>query len=239
MPVISVGLRFTASGDLWANTSTVRLPPINPVSCFQASPATARWTSACRWLTWYSERYTAVQRSQHLTQGDPNVFGQSYVANCSSVAGIEAFLGEVAEHRHVDYFQGLEQFREHGLPYELPTAKRDELENDPELREMRAEVAALTQKYDPHSLITERSSLTEARNRLSTYRKTLKRETLQQYQKQWVQNQRVRKILTREKERVEDVRRNGLLQHLCLLRLERGRLTKVMASDASLTSAQT
>jgi hypothetical protein len=34
------------------------------------------------------------------------------VANCSSVAGQDAFLGEAAEHRHIDYFQGLEQFWE-------------------------------------------------------------------------------------------------------------------------------
>lgn len=33
------------------------------------------------------ERYTEVQRSQHLTQGDVRVFDQSYVANTSSVDG--------------------------------------------------------------------------------------------------------------------------------------------------------
>ena len=56
------------------------------------------------------ERYTEVQRSQHLTQGDPQVFGQSYVANTSSVDGQAAFLGERANHDHIDYFQGLESF---------------------------------------------------------------------------------------------------------------------------------
>ena len=51
-----------------------------------------------------AERYTSVQRSQHLTQADPRVFGQSYVANCSSVDGQAAFLREAPDHRHVDYF---------------------------------------------------------------------------------------------------------------------------------------
>jgi hypothetical protein len=40
---------------------------------------------------------TPVQRSQHLTQADPRVFGQggqSYVANCSSVNGQAAFRGK-------------------------------------------------------------------------------------------------------------------------------------------------
>lgn len=57
------------------------------------------------------ERYTAVERSQHLTQADPRVFGQSYVANCSSIDGQGAFLDESADHRHVEYFQSLEKFR--------------------------------------------------------------------------------------------------------------------------------
>jgi hypothetical protein len=49
------------------------------------------------------------------------------VANCSSVAGIKVFLDEEADHYEVEYFQGLEQFREQGLPCQLPAAKRDKL----------------------------------------------------------------------------------------------------------------
>ena len=36
------------------------------------------------------------------------------MANCLSVAGMRAFLDEEADHREVEYFQGLEQFREQG-----------------------------------------------------------------------------------------------------------------------------
>ncbi len=99
------------------------------------------------------------------------------MVNCSSVTGIEAFLGEVAEYYHVDYFQGLEYFREQGLRYKLPAAKRDELENDPEFHELQEQVRALTQKRD------SRSSINEARSRLSAYRRTFKHETLRWYQK--------------------------------------------------------
>jgi hypothetical protein len=145
---------------------------------------------------------------------------------------MEAFLGEPAEHRHVDYFQGLEQFRESGLPYELPAAKRDELEDDPRLRELQAEVRALTESGAS-------PELNDAKTRLSTYRRTLERDTLRQYQKQWIRDRRVWKILTRGKERAKDVRRNDLLQQLCLLRPERRRLAKVMASEDPLSPAQT
>jgi hypothetical protein len=76
------------------------------------------------------ERYTPVQRSQHLTQGDPRVFGQKYVAQTSSVAGQSAFLDEEADHEPIDYFQGLEQFRERGLPCELPCHLEEKVKLD-------------------------------------------------------------------------------------------------------------
>jgi hypothetical protein len=46
-------------------------------------------------------------------------------------------------------------------------------------------------------------------------------------------------ILTRGKERAEDVRKNDMLQHLCLLRPKRGRFAKVMDSDGPLSPAHT
>lgn len=67
-----------------------------------------------------SGRNTLVQHSQHLTQADPRVFGQSYVANCSSVDGQAASRDEESDERHIEYFQGLEQFHEDGLPDKLP-----------------------------------------------------------------------------------------------------------------------
>ena len=55
-------------------------------------------------------------------QGDHDGVDQSDVGNCSSDAGMEAFLREAAEHGQVDYFQGIhstescveQQFREQG-----------------------------------------------------------------------------------------------------------------------------
>jgi hypothetical protein len=73
-------------------------------------PPYLRRSSGCfikRLTNLVAEKYTSVQRSQHLTQADPRVFGQSYVANCSSVDGQAAFLREALDHRHVDYFQSL------------------------------------------------------------------------------------------------------------------------------------
>ena len=70
------------------------------------------------------ERYTEVERSQHITQTDTCVYSQSYVAN-TSVSGRDAFLGEAASHDHVDFFQSFAKFREKGLPNCLPAEQED------------------------------------------------------------------------------------------------------------------
>jgi hypothetical protein len=153
------------------------------------------------------------------------------VANCSSVTGMRAFLGEEADHREVDYFQGLEQFHEQGLPYQLPAAERDKLQDHPILSELQQNLRILKLEGAPSSAVNE------AKTQLFTYRAALERETLRQYQKQWIQDRRVWKILSRGKERAKDVCRNDLFQHLCLLRPERGRLATMMNSEEPLSLA--
>src|SRR5271170_4850138 len=111
-----------------------------------------------------TERYTDVERSQHLTQADPKIFGQKYVANCSSVDGPGAFLQIPADHCGIDYFQSLEPFHEDGLPTELPAALKDALKGDPELMELQNKVSSLQNQQ------VARPELVEAKNRLAHYR---------------------------------------------------------------------
>lgn len=172
-----------------------------------------------------------MQRSQHLTQADPRVFGQSYVANCSSVDGQAAFLGEALDHRHVDYFQSLEKFREPGLPCELPAHLEDRLRSEPRLRKLENEIQALKRQD------VSGSSLKEAKDRLVSYRKTLKRTTLRQYQQDWTRDCRDWKILTRGKQQAGDLCKTDLVRSLCLLIPERGRLALGMASDDPVSPA--
>lgn len=128
-----------------------------------------------------AERYTAVQRSQHLTQADPRIFGQSYVANCSSVDGQGAFLGEQADHSHIAYFQSLEKSREQGLPCDLPTVITHELSADPGLKELDKQVEQLTSQPE------HRAALDEVKRQRASYGKSLKTTALRQHQEQWVQ----------------------------------------------------
>ena len=140
-----------------------------------------------------------MQRLQHLTQADPYVFGQSYVANCSSVAGLETFRDKPTNHRHVEYFQSLEKFREQSLPCEFPTRLEYALKRDPHLFELQAEVQTLMGERDAAG------TLNEAKCSVTNYYKTLKSNILREYQEQWIRDRRDWKIFTRGKEQASSL----------------------------------
>ena len=106
-----------------------------------------------------------MQRSQHLTQADPRIFGAAYVAQCSSVDGQAAFLGEDSDDHHVEYFQGLERFHEQGLPNKLPMARRESLRQDPHVLELAQNVQSLKAQQ------AEQAAVEKAQNILSNYRR--------------------------------------------------------------------
>jgi hypothetical protein len=153
-----------------------------------------------------------VQRSQHLTQADPRVFGASYVANCSSVEGLAAFLGESTDHRHIDYFQGLERFREPGLPGKLPADRTESLteslKRDPRFLELEQEVQRLEKAQ------ADQATLGKAKRKLSRYRSSQYQKALVAYQKEWVCRRKELKILSRGKLPVTDGNRAEQLQSL-------------------------
>lgn len=66
------------------------------------------------------EQHTEVQRAQHLTQSGKQVFGQSYIAQTSSVTGAQCFFRELTERSAVEYFQSFAHFYEPGLLVVLP-----------------------------------------------------------------------------------------------------------------------
>ncbi|KIW99701.1 uncharacterized protein Z518_11114 [Rhinocladiella mackenziei CBS 650.93] len=175
------------------------------------------------------KNYTPVQRSQHLTQADLGVFGQSYVANCSSVDGQAAFLGEPSDHRHIEYFQSVERFLEPGLPNELPARRLDELSRDPRLCELQEQLASLEREGTTGPVVNE------AKRWLSNYRRKLYKKALRGYQQWWVRDRRDWKILTNGQERPNDPSNTDLVQHLSLLIPERGRLAQWMCQDEPLS----
>jgi len=96
------------------------------------------------------------------------------------VDGQAAFLGEEADHNAVEYFQGLRQFRERGLPSVLPAAKEDELQQQAEIVKLRERIASAIS----HG---ERSEAAKALNSLIP---SLRKKALASFRVAWVRQRR-------------------------------------------------
>lgn len=173
-------------------------------------------------------RYTAVERSQHLLQNDTRVFSQSYVVNCSAVDGQAAFRGEESDHRHVEYFQGLERFHETGLPTRLPAHLGKDLEQDPQLCDLQAEVQRLRVEG-------RNRDFSAAQRRLTTYSRKLKKDALDLYRECWIQERRDWIVETRGREQADNESKTDLAPSLYKLFPERGRLARAMATTSALS----
>jgi hypothetical protein len=171
--------------------------------------------------------YTEAERSQHLTQADPRIFGTNYMANMSSVSGQDCFLGEPLDHRHVDFFQGIGQFVEPGLPLELPAQHEEELKQHPELQDLEAELQACS--------LSDRSRRQQLEQARRNCWKTLKRKATQEYRETWRQNRTNWYIATRGEQQADDRDRTDLVRSLCVLIPERKRLAEKMMSSEPLT----
>ena len=179
-----------------------------------------------------TERYTDVQRSQHLIQSDPRVFGTDYVANCSSVSGKDAFAGEDADHRHVDYFQSFAPLREKGLPRKLPAEKSAGIRWNPELLTLQDRVRSLKiNKAAGPDIAKAMAELTNRRNRITN-------QALKQYKVDWVQERRKWKIITQGKKSPNDVVKVDLSLVLSRLMPEYGRLASIMMSESKVSPKQ-
>ncbi|KAI9767334.1 MAG: hypothetical protein M1840_005743 [Geoglossum simile] len=157
-----------------------------------------------------NERYNETERSQYITQNDPRIYGQSYVANTSSCDGRRAFLNEAAEHDHIEYFQGFGKFRENGLPRYLPAEKKK-----PSWKRMK-----------DSSNIRRGEASGEIRN----YYNSLYRASLREYQTWWIQDRRDWKIRTGGRGQADDSNPTELVRALSAIIPERGRLAGMMVS---------
>lgn len=169
-----------------------------------------------------AEQYTEVERSQHLTQSDPRIFGTSYVARTSAVDGQSAFLGEDPDQSVSEYFQGLSIFREEGVPTSLPQAMKASLQQDPAVLALDEREAAAATPGEAFAARKARTSLL----------KSLEYQARQAYRKDWVKKRRDWKILTRGKV-ASDIDTD--VSRLCLLIPERARIAALMKRDLKLS----
>ncbi|GFG16438.1 hypothetical protein IFM61392_09507 [Aspergillus lentulus] len=79
---------------------------------------------------------TESERSQILTQKDPNVFGRSYIDSTSAVSSMDAFLGETMRLDHIEYLRGVGKYRAIGYPRRLPAEREHAIAKNEDLREL-------------------------------------------------------------------------------------------------------
>lgn len=173
----------------------------------------------------YTVRYTAVQRSQHITQQDERVYGRSYIANTSSCDGKAAFLNEKPQYDHVNFFQSFAKFHEQGLPTKLPAEREAAVRRSPQLVELQDRLLRLQHEN------ANPSDTKFVKSKAQGLLKKLRRECLKQYEVEWVEQRRRWKVITRGEERPEDDIKKDLWDILCIIMPERGRLARTLISD--------
>lgn len=96
-----------------------------------------------QWLTPNTARYGSAPVSQILAHRDPKTFPEHYQAHCASLDTDSAVLDEKAETNYIEYFQGYTQFREPGLPVNLPAHIEESILMLPEIEELRSRIGEL------------------------------------------------------------------------------------------------
>ena len=168
--------------------------------------------------------------AQVLTQKDDNVYGRDYVAHCSSISTVDEALEEEEDTTHIDYFQSYAQFHETGLPCKLLAIPEENVEQDPELMQLKMRISDLKGKGEDSGL------LLELRSEYGVAKARLRASALQQYQTAWVQEQRDWKILTRGKLHPEHLDHTGCTRVLSKVMPELGRLAATMSANEPLQS---
>lgn len=138
-------------------------------------------------------------------------------------------MDEEEETYHIEYFQGYGQFREVGLPQELPA----------ELEEAILQREELTNLRDHTVLLCEKGENAEVINFYKNeYRKALisiRQSELHRYQTQWVRERRDQRILMRGKNQHESLESDTYTRALALIMPEMGNIAETLCSAEPLT----
>ncbi|KAE8357142.1 hypothetical protein BDV27DRAFT_151554 [Aspergillus caelatus] len=149
-------------------------------------------------------KYLSAHVAQILTQKSKTVYGNDYLANCSGVDVFNALVGKPADNTHIDYFQG---YKEH------------KIDADPQLVTKATEIRNAESDDDIKRLKCDYNIL----------KRKIYASMYQQFQSEWVQNQRDWKILTRGRERPDFVEQTAENQAQCKVMPELGHLAAIMS----------
>ncbi|KAB8067815.1 hypothetical protein BDV29DRAFT_199846 [Aspergillus leporis] len=89
--------------------------------------------------------------SQLYAHRSESTYPEHYQAYCSLINMVGGVLNDEEETYHIAYFQDYRQFRKIGLPFELPTKKKEAILGRPELVEARNRIQELIKKADKNT----------------------------------------------------------------------------------------
>ncbi|KAK1141018.1 hypothetical protein N8T08_009675 [Aspergillus melleus] len=173
-------------------------------------------------------RHGSAPVSQIYGHKNEGTYPTYYQAHCSSIDTVGDVLDEEEETYHIDYFQGYGQFREVGLPHELPAEVEETILQRPELVAIRARIEQLDTKADPEAINFKKNE----------YRKVLisiRLSELHHYQAQWVRERRDWRILNRGKNPHESLESNAYTRALTQIMPEMGCIAETLSSAEPLS----
>ena len=111
---------------------------------------------------------------------DTCVYSASYIANCSSVDTVAAFLNKLEETYHIEHLQGISCFQEMGHPCQLPAEQEAAIAKDPQWLDLEREVQEMIlSRADTVTILS-------TKQRICLLHSQHQREALQKYQHEWV-----------------------------------------------------
>ncbi|KAJ5139397.1 uncharacterized protein N7515_004245 [Penicillium bovifimosum] len=154
---------------------------------------------------------------------DGKTYPTSYLAHCSSINTVDCVLDEKGDDRHIEYWQGHEQYRETGLPSHLPAGIEESVLESDELAEIKSHIGLADAIGDKERGNYERLQYRDTHIRLRL-------SALTNYRTQWVRDRRDWTVLSKGQKSPNDPEKNACTRALALIMPEIGRLAAIMSS---------
>ncbi|PLB48229.1 hypothetical protein P170DRAFT_360496, partial [Aspergillus steynii IBT 23096] len=138
-------------------------------------------------------RHGSAPVSQIYAHRSESTYPEHYQAHCSSIDTVGDVLDEGEETYHIEYFQSYRQFREVGLPCELPAEMEVAIMKMPEIVEARDRIKQLLDNADHFGAAEEEQEYRKLYTRIQL-------SELHRFQHEWVQERRQRRVLNRGKD---------------------------------------
>ncbi|RHZ51559.1 uncharacterized protein CDV56_105238 [Aspergillus thermomutatus] len=175
---------------------------------------------------------TDAERSQVLTQKDPNVFGRSYIDSTSALSTMDVFLGEAMRLDHIEYLRGVGKYRAIGYPRHLPAQRQHAIQQNQDLQELEKRLQELHVQQKAND--DDSDSYEDKDDDDSDVDEADADAKLAQYRKEWIES-RVETQVKSGGKATEAIVYNDITRCLFKAQPERQHLAEMIPSDKLLS----